>query len=362
MFLSLKAADREKERDDSVSLQGEKKKKKAEEEIGKGKGVSDFLSSQLPILRYLWPKDDPSIQRNLLFSLLLLLASNALSLKVPFILQKAIDDLTANSANPSLLLSKITRSFLFYGLLRAAAVVFAEAKACRFALVSQSVLKKFAYTIFCHLHALDSAFHLTTPSGVLSVAYVRAVRGFQTMLLELVFSIAPTVVDLLMVSAILLTKFGWMFSTVTMTTFVLYLLYTIRMTQERVKLRQELVDVDNQRNGFLIDSILNHEIVKLFNNEKREISRFDSYLSKIEKLSIDCTYLIARLNIGQAFLFSFGLVASLYLALQQVVAGRMSVGDIVAINAMLLQLAIPFNNMGYTCEPSSLITSPIPSS
>jgi len=285
---------------------------------------------------------------------------NWFSLKVPFILQGAIDSIAATGfnnlktggVNAALLglADPIRTAFILYGCARTAAVVCSEIKASLFAHVSQNVLKKFAYQIFCHLHALDSAFHLTTPSGVISVAYVRAVRGFQTMLLEIVFSIAPAILDLAMVSSVLYHRFGSRFSSITLLTFTFYLLYTIWMTQFRVKLRQELVEVDNKRNGFLIDSILNHEVVKLFTNEKREIQRFDSYLQRISKLSIDCTYLIALLNIGQAVLFSSGLVLSLLFALKQVTSGKMSVGDLVAVNAMLLQLAVPFNNMGYTYQ------------
>lgn len=310
------------------------------------------------MLRYLWPKENVPIRIYLALSMIFMYIGNWFSLKVPFILQNAVDTITKINFQgnaPEVLwevLKPIQWGFILYGMTRAMAVVCAEIKASFFAHVSQTVLRRFAYQIFCHLHALDSAFHLTTPSGVISVAYVRAVRGFQTMLLEIVFSIAPTLLDLVMVSSILYSRFGPLFSTVTLVTFVSYFVFTIWMTQWRVKLRQELVDIDNLRNGFLIDSILNHEVVKLFSNEKREIARFDSYLSRIKKLSIDCTYLIALLNIGQAVLFSTGLTVSLVLALRQVVAGKMSIGDVVAVNAMLLQLAIPFNNMGYTCKTS----------
>jgi hypothetical protein len=317
-----------------------------------------FFATQLPMFRYLWPKDNPSIRVYLVLSMIFMYIGNWFNLKVPFILQNAVDTITKinlnNQNTPAELLWEILKpiqwGFVFYGLTRAVAVICAEIKASFFAHVSQTVLKQFAYQIFVHLHALDSAFHLTTPSGVISVAYVRAVRGFQTMLLEIVFSIAPTLLDLAMVSSILYKRFGFVFSSITLTTFMLYFIFTIWMTQWRVKIRQDLVDVDNLRNGFLIDSILNHEIVKLFSNEKREISRFDSYLGKIKKLSIDCTYLIALLNIGQALLFSGGLTVSLLLALREVTRGRMTIGDVIAVNAMLLQLAIPFNNMGYTCK------------
>jgi ATP-binding cassette subfamily B protein len=141
-----------------------------------------------------------------------------------------------------------------------------------------------------------------------------------------------------------------MFSTITLTTFTLYLLFTVWITQRRVKLRQELVDVDNARNAYFIDSILNHEVVKYFTSEEKESKKFDSYLFKIQKLNIDSTYAIALLNLGQTTMFCTGLTISLLIALKRVQTGLMSVGDLVAVNSMLLQLSIPFNFMGYTCK------------
>eukprot|EP00597_Dinobryon_sp_UTEXLB2267_P009408 CAMPEP_0170088524 /NCGR_PEP_ID=MMETSP0019_2-20121128/22774_1 /TAXON_ID=98059 /ORGANISM="Dinobryon sp., Strain UTEXLB2267" /LENGTH=527 /DNA_ID=CAMNT_0010306805 /DNA_START=783 /DNA_END=2363 /DNA_ORIENTATION=+ len=135
-----------------------------------------------------------------------------------------------------------------------------------------------------------------------------------------------------------------------MATFSLYLAFTVWVTQWRVKLRQDLVDTDNARNGFFIDSMLNHEVVKLFSNEQRESQRFDSYLARIQRLSIDSTYAIGLLNLGQAALFCGGLTSSLLLAFAKVQAGSMSVGDLVAVNSMLLHLSVPFNFMGYTYQ------------
>jgi hypothetical protein len=333
--------------------------------------VKSFLSSQAPLLSYLWPKDDPSLRYYLFVSFIFLYIGNYCSLKVPFILQEAIDSLTnlhyatstaaGSASSPSLasissfLLSSeamkhIQKAFVWYGIMRVIGVAFTELKTCYFSHVTQSILRKFAYQTFVHLHSLDSTFHLTTPSGVISVAYVRAVRGFQCLLLEIVFSIAPIIMDLSMVSMILYRKFGGLFSFITLVTFLFYLLFTVYMTSFRVKLRQSLVDTDNARNGFFIDSILNHEVVKLFTNEKHEITKFDNYLEKIQHLSIDCTSLIAKLNVGQSFLFSTGLSLSMLLALRQVMNVKMTVGDLIAVNGMLLQLAIPFNNLGYTCK------------
>ena len=125
--------------------------------------------------------------------------------------------------------------------------------------------------------------------------------------------------------------------------------------QWRISIRKDLVDVDNRRNGFFIDSVLNHEVVKLFTNEKQETTRYDGYLRQLQNLSIATTYSIALLNLGQAAVFCAGLTSSLLIALHRVGQGSMSVGDLVAVNSMLLQLSIPFNFIGYTYQVSECV-------
>lgn len=293
--------------------------------------LRSFFKRELPMLQFLWPTDNLPLRCYLVLSMVFLIAGKWFNLRVPFLLQSAIDSIasttTAAAAGPtkgvwSSLATPIGSAIGWYGLSRALSVVCAEAKTCLFMQVSQDVLRKFANQIFRHLHAMDSDFHLQTPSGVVSVAYVRAVRGFQTMLFQLVFSVAPTLLELLLVAHVLYKRFAPVFALVTMVTFSVYLVFTVLVTQWRISLRQELVDVDNARNGFFIDSILNHEVVKLFSSEDREALRFDTYLARIQRLSIDSTYAVAVLNLGQAALFCMGLTSSLLIALQRVQSGK----------------------------------------
>ena len=321
--------------------------------------IKSFFDVQLPMFQYLWPRDNLRLRFFLILSMVFMFLGKWFNVKVPFILQRAIDTASKSSSvtsgvlggsNPlSIGTTSAAAAIALYGVSRALSVVCSEIKTCLFAHVSQNVLRKFANNIFSHLHSLDSEFHLQTPSGVISVAYVRAVRGFQTMLFQLVFSVLPTMLELALVSNILYKRCGSIFAGVTLTTFTVYLAFTVWITQWRIDIRKELVDVDNKRNGFFIDSILNHEVVKLFTNEKRETTRFDSYLEKIQNLSIESTYAIAVLNLGQAAMFCIGLTSSLLIAANRVKMGSMSVGDLVAVNSMLLQLSIPFNFMGFTC-------------
>ena len=350
--------------------------------------IKSFFDIQLPMMQYLWPKDNLRLRLYLILSMVFMFLGKWFNVKVPFILQRAIDTAAKASASAAVTTSITTAAttaatttaatafslgtliqklnsfsvgtksaaaaIAFYGISRALSVICSEIKTCLFAHVSQNVLRKFANNIFSHLHSLDSEFHLQTPSGVISVAYVRAVRGFQTMLFQLVFSVLPTMLELALVSNILYNRCGSVFAAVTLTTFTIYLAFTVWITQWRIDIRKELVDCDNKRNGFFIDSILNHEVVKLFTNEKRETVRFDGYLEKIQNLSIESTYAIAVLNLGQAAMFCVGLTTSLLIALNRVQAGTMSVGDLVAVNSMLLQLSIPFNFMGFTCKSNQI--------
>jgi ABC-type transport system involved in Fe-S cluster assembly fused permease/ATPase subunit len=304
------------------------------------------------MIQYLWPPGKPKLKIALILSMVFLYAGKWFNLQVPFLLQKAVDTISKARQYDAVTTGTVSAAaaVTLYGLSRALSTICQEVKVCLFSHVSQNVLKEFAAHIFGHLHTLDSEYHLQTPSGVISVAYVRAIRGFQTILLQLVFSVAPAALELFMVSRVLFAKSGPLFAGITMCTFFAYLLFTIWITQFRVRLRQELVDVDNARNGYFIDSILNHEVVKLFNNEASEAGRFNDYLEKIRKINIDMTYLIAALNLGQAALFCAGLTGSLLIGLRRVNAGLMSVGDLVGLNSLLLQLSIPFNFMGYTYQ------------
>jgi ATP-binding cassette subfamily B protein len=338
----------------------------------------EWVNRELPMIKFLWPEDDMRLRMFLVGSLLTMLAGKWVNVQVPFIMQSAIDaasiigkeklvgeaevaraipralvplvqSLTTSTGQTSLA-GVGTILLLFYGIAKALSVVFAEVKTSLFAHVSQNVLRKFANQIFAHLHSLDSEFFTATPSGVISQAYARAVRGFQTMLFQIVFSITPTLVELVLVCSVLYTRLGGIFSAVTLATFVSYLAFTVWITRWRVQLREKLVAVDNARNGFFVDSILNQETVKLYTQESREGARFNTYLQSMADLQIQSTYAIAALNLGQAVLFTTGLTASLIIALHRVSAGLMSVGDLIAVNASMLQLSIPFNFIGYTYQ------------
>lgn len=322
--------------------------------------VVKLMNAELPLFQIMWPQET-KLRFLLLLSFSFMILGKWVNVRLPFILQGAVDSMgkailqgqaqaSLQTAIGKTLYKSISSALILYGVSRALSVFFAEAKTVLFSHVSQSVLKRFATQIFNHLHALDSDFHLQTPSGVISVAYVRAVRGFQTILLQLVFYVLPAIVELFMVASLLYKRCGPIFSNITMTTFSLYIVFTAWITSWRIRLRNELVNVDNNRNGYLIDSLLNHEVVKLFNSEKSESRRYSSYLERIQDLNIESTLSIAVLNLGQSLFFCLGLAVSLLVAQDRVFQGLMTVGEVVAVNSMLMQLSIPFNYLGYTYQ------------
>lgn len=308
----------------------------------------------MPMGKYFWPTER-RLQVYLGLSLVLMYYSKSFNIQIPFILQDTIDSISkvkalGVSAGSGPLFTAAVKAILFYSLLRATSVIFAEVKTCLFSHVWNDLIRNFAKSIFAHFHTLDSTFHMNQPSGILSVAYVRAIRGFQSVVFQTAFSVVPTMLELAMVAIVFFKKFGQIFSSITVMTFLIYSVFTVIVTEWRVSLRKRQVSVDNKRNAFLIDSLLHHETVKLFTSEKTELFKFDSYLSKLQNLSIKSTYAVGLLNVGQALIFCAGLSVMLLTGLQRVKAGTMSIGDLVAVNTMLLQLAIPFNYIGFTYQ------------
>jgi len=263
-------------------------------------------------------------------------------------MQKAIDSM-ATPAQGAAALVPISL-FVMYGLGRTMAVLLSEAKNLLFAYVSQAAQREYALRIFQHLHQLDSTFHHGHPTGMLSVAYVRGIRGFQAILFQMVFTVFPTLLEVGMVSAIFARRCGVLYLLATLTMFVTYCWFTVAVTEHRVKLRRDLVAVDNERTAFFVDSFANHEVVKLFKNEHLELNRFDGYLGRILDTSILNTWSVAGLNLGQTFIFSTGLTCIMLLAACKVVSGAMSIGQLVAINGLMMQLAVPFNYIGFTYQ------------
>nr|XP_055034202.1 iron-sulfur clusters transporter ABCB7, mitochondrial [Misgurnus anguillicaudatus] len=302
---------------------------------------------------YVWPKDRPDLRARVVISLSLLAGAKMTNVTVPFMFKYAVDNLNQMSGHmlnlsdaPNTVATMATAILIGYGLSRAGAALFNELRNAVFGKVAQSSIRRIAKNVFLHLHNLDLGFHLSRQTGALSKAIDRGTRGISFVLSALVFNLGPTFFEMFLVSSILYYKCGGQFAMVTLGTLSAYTAFTVAVTQWRTRFRIEMNKADNEAGNAAIDSLLNYETVKYFNNEKYEAERYDSYLKVYESSSLKTTSTLAMLNFGQSAIFSVGLTAIMVLASKGIMAGTMTVGDLVMVNGLLFQLSLPLNFLG----------------
>ena len=297
--------------------------------------------------QYLWPKNNAGVKTRVVISLSLLVAGKLLNVQVPFFFKNIVDSMNIDFAATSSTAWTVAGTVIVgYGLARIGSTVTQELRNAVFANVAQKAIRKVAADVFEHLLRLDLNFHLSRQTGGLSRAIDRGTKGISFLLSSMVFHIFPTALEISLVCGILTYKFGPSFAAVTVGTMAAYAIFTIQTTAWRTKFRKQANAADNQAATVAIDSLINYETVKYFNNEHYEAMQYDKALEKYEDASIKIATSLAGLNIGQNLIFSTSLTGMMFMAAQGVHQGTMTVGDLVLINQLVFQLSLPLNFLG----------------
>ncbi|EMD31529.1 hypothetical protein CERSUDRAFT_119744 [Gelatoporia subvermispora B] len=298
------------------------------------------------LARNIWPSNDWSTRSRVLLGFGLLVAGKLLNVQVPLIFKQIIDSLNVEFSADSTVWIIAGSLVLGYGAARIGATLSGELLNAVFARVGQGAIRKVARETFEHLLNLDLKFHLSRQTGGLTRAIDRGTKGITFLLQAIIFRIVPTALEISLVCGILTYNFGGKFAAITVTTMAAYTWFTVRTTAWRTKFRREANAADNRAASVAVDSMINFEAVKHFNNEKFEIARYDKHLSAYEKTSIKIATSLAYLNSGQNLIFSSALTLMMFLAAQGVVNGTMTVGDLVMVNQLVFQLSLPLNFLG----------------
>ena len=299
------------------------------------------------VLPYLWPPGEGWVKRRVVAALLLLVAAKIVSVSTPFLYKQAVDALAGETPDTGTLLGLTAVGLtVAYGVARLGTVAFQELRDAVFVRVGQRALRKLALETFTHIHRLSLRYHITRKTGGLSRIIERGVKGVDFLLRFMLFSIGPLILELAMVAVIFATLFGFSYMAVVVVVITLYVVFTLKVTEWRVKLRREMNDQDTDANQKAIDSLLNYETVKYFNAEEREAGRYDRAMQFYEVAAVKTGQSLSFLNGGQAFLITSGLVIVMSMAALGVQRGELTVGDFVMVNAYMIQITMPLNFLG----------------
>ncbi|MBV8391599.1 MAG: ABC transporter ATP-binding protein/permease, partial [Alphaproteobacteria bacterium] len=294
--------------------------------------------------RYLWPVGEPALRSRVVVAMGLLIAAKVANVYVPVIYKHAVDALgeptTQAVAVPMVLI-------LAYGVARILAQSLGELRDAIFAPVSQRAIRNIALTVFDHLHALSLRYHLERQTGGLSRVIERGTNGMEFLIRFTTFNILPTLFEICLVGVVLWNLYDWRFSAVTLAAVGGYIVFSVTLSEWRIKFVRRMNDADTEANATAIDSLLNYETVKYFGNERHEAQRFDVGRRRYEIAAIRSSRTLSMLNVGQGAIISCGLMAVMAMAGSGVKAGTMTIGDFVAVNAFLIQLYQPLNMLGF---------------
>jgi ATP-binding cassette, subfamily B, heavy metal transporter len=301
---------------------------------------SDWLTLKrlLPyLLEYKW---------RVIAALAFMVGAKVANVGVPILLKELVDAMTLKPGSVQSMLVVPLGLLVAYGLLRLSTSLFTELRELVFAKATQGAARSIALKTFQHLHALSLRFHLERQTGGMTRDIERGVRGIESLISYSLYSIIPTLIEVTLVLTILAVKFDVWFAIITLSALALYITFTVMITEWRTKFRKEANEFDSAAHTKAVDSLLNYETVKYFNNEGFEAKRYDESLEKLRKARLKSQTTLSMLNTGQQLIIAVALVGMLWRATQGVVEGRMTLGDLVMVNAFMIQLYIPLNFLG----------------
>lgn len=305
------------------------------------RGNMAVLASLLP---YLWPKDALGLRIRVVVAVALLFAAKGINAYLPVLYKHAVDALSVSQ--PAIVLVPVG-IIVAYGATRVTALLFTELRDSIFARVQQHTVRVVGVQVFEHLHRLSLRFHLARQTGGVNRSIERGTRAIDTLLSYLVFSLLPTFFEIGLVTVLLWHFFNGWFALVTLLTVLCYAVFTFVVTEWRTQFYRQMNEDENRANTQAIDSLLNFETVKYFNNEAHEAAQYNALLYKLENSAVKSQTSLSLLNVGQSLIISVGLTIMMLMAAQGIQNGTMSVGDFVMVNAYLLQLYQPLNGLGF---------------
>jgi ATP-binding cassette subfamily B protein len=298
----------------------------------------------------MWPSDRPDLKRRVLIASLALVAAKIVTVLVPYSFKWATDELAGEGGPPSylpLVVAAPVVLVLAYNSGRLLATGLNQLRDALFASVGQHAVRQLAYRTFVHLHGLSLRFHLERRTGGLSRIIERGTTGIETIVRHAILNSAPTVLEFALTAAVVWYQFDFRYVIVIAVTVWLYLWFTIKASDWRIKIRREMNESDTDAHSKAVDSLLNFETVKYFGNEAREAARFDRSMARYERAAVRTWTSLAWLNFGQTLIFSAGMATCMILSARGIMNGTQTIGDFVLINALLMQLSIPLNFIGF---------------
>ena len=305
-----------------------------------------YLKTFKLLFPFLWPNKRSDLRKRVSLALICLILAKVASVYTPLILGRSVDSLTELSSGINLLMLIPIALIISYGVARIASLTFEGMRDALFSKVSQHAIREVSLTIFKHLHSLSLQFHLNRQTGALSKFIDRGTKGIDFLLRYVIFNVVPTFIEIILVTIILLNLYGYFYALITIITITIYVILTFTITQWRVQFRRDMNSADNSVSTKMIDSLLNFETVKYFNNENHEFNRLDVSLKKYELAANQSRYSLSLLNIAQIIVIMSGITIMLVMTAFGIRSNDISIGGFVVINAYMLQLYQPLNFLG----------------